>query len=74
MLIGDKGDRKSTLGYCIFVRGNLITCKNKKQTVVSRSSAEAEYLAMAHTTCELIWLKASLEGFDITHYSYSNAL
>ena len=65
--VGDKGDRKSTSGYCTFVRGNLVTWKSKKQTVVSKSSAEAEYRAMAHTTCELIWLKALLEHFSITY-------
>ncbi|XP_024162115.1 uncharacterized mitochondrial protein AtMg00810-like [Rosa chinensis] len=53
-------DRKSTTGFCTFVGGNLVTWKNKKQTVVTRSSAKAEYRAMASTACELIWLKGLL--------------
>ena len=27
---GDRGDMKSTTGYCTFVRGNLMTWRNKK--------------------------------------------
>ncbi|PRQ60643.1 putative RNA-directed DNA polymerase [Rosa chinensis] len=53
-------DRKSTTGFCTFVGGNLVTWKSKKQTVVARSSAEAEYRAMTSTACELIWLKCLL--------------
>ncbi|RVW87892.1 Retrovirus-related Pol polyprotein from transposon RE1 [Vitis vinifera] len=49
--------------YLIVTRPDI----SKKQTVVSKSSAEAEYRAMAHTTCELIWLKALLEHFSITY-------
>jgi len=26
----DRGDRKSTTGYCTFVRGNLVTWRSKK--------------------------------------------
>ena len=54
---GDRGDEKSTTGYYTSVGGNLVTWRSKKQDVVSRSSAEAEYRGMAHTTCEMMWLK-----------------
>ena len=33
---------QSTSGYCSYVWGNFVTWRSKKQTVVSRSSAEAE--------------------------------
>ncbi|KAK4403247.1 Retrovirus-related Pol polyprotein from transposon RE2 [Sesamum angolense] len=34
---------------------------SKKQTTVARSSAEAEYRAMTHTTSEILWLKNLLK-------------
>ena len=57
-------DRKSTTGYCTFVGGNLVTWKSKKQNVVARSSAEAEYRAMASTASELTWIKQLLEELN----------
>ena len=46
----------------MFNEGNLISWKSKNQDVVARSSAEAEYRAMALAICELIWLKHLLQA------------
>ncbi|XP_038887082.1 uncharacterized mitochondrial protein AtMg00810-like [Benincasa hispida] len=44
---GSATDRKLTSGHCTFVWGNLVTWRSKKQGVVAKSSAEAEYRAMS---------------------------
>ena len=58
---GSITDRRSTSGYCSFVGGNLVTWRSKKQNVVARSSAEAEFRAVAHGICEVMWIKRMLE-------------
>ena len=59
--VGSVIDRRLVSGYCTFVWGNFVTWRSKKQSVVARNSAEAEYWAMAHGMCEMIWLKRVLD-------------
>ena len=47
-------DRRSISGFCTFLRGDLMTWRSKKQSVVSRSSVEAEFRSMALRICELL--------------------
>ena len=50
-------NRHSTSRYCVFIGGNLISWKSKKQDVVVKFSAEVKYQAMDLATCKLIWLR-----------------
>ena len=59
--------RKSLIGYCVFLGDALASWRSKKQSIVSRSSAEAEYRAMATTTCELTWILHLLQDLNVKH-------
>lgn len=49
----------------MFVWGNLVTWRSKKQTIVAKSSAKEELRSLAHGVCELLWLKNLLEELKI---------
>lgn len=57
--------RLSTSGFCILLGSSPISWKSKKQSVVARSTAEAEYKAMALTACEITWIAALLKDMGL---------
>ncbi|XP_035548677.1 uncharacterized mitochondrial protein AtMg00810-like [Juglans regia] len=59
--------RRSTTGFFITLGSSPISWRTKKQTTVARSSTEAEYRAMAVTTCELVWIQQLLHDLGISH-------
>lgn len=63
--LGCKFSRKSRTGYLALLGGSPISWKSKKQSVVSRSSAQAEYRAMATTVSEILWLRWMLKELDV---------
>jgi hypothetical protein len=62
---GSKSDRKSTSGFVFCYAGAAISWKSKKQTVVARSTAEAEIVALDLATREALWLRKLKRDFSI---------
>ncbi|KXJ69040.1 hypothetical protein RP20_CCG000421 [Aedes albopictus] len=60
---GNVKDRKSNSGYLFRLGGVLISWCARKQACVALSSTEAEYISLAESCRELLWLKKLLKDF-----------
>jgi len=59
--------RRSVTGYIVLLDKSPISWKSKKQNTVARSSAEAEYRAMAQAAAEVTWLVSLLQELGVSH-------
>ena len=53
---GDCNDQKSTSGHIFFFEGMAVSWSSQKQSIVTLSSCEAEYIAAATATCQAVWM------------------
>ena len=57
--------RTSRSGFIFQLNGGPISWSSQRQSIVSLSTAEAEYIALAHGTKEAIWLRRILNDLKI---------
>src|SRR3954464_4374358 len=62
---GDRIERKSTSGSCQFLGSHLISWYSKKQATIALSTTEAEYVAAAGCSTQMLWMKSQLEDYQI---------
>ncbi|GJX21417.1 hypothetical protein Tco_0224094 [Tanacetum coccineum] len=66
---GDYVDRKSTSGICAFVGCCLTSWFSEKQTALSISTIEAEYVSAGKACQQALWMKQALIDYDKGHIS-----
>ena len=58
--------RASTGGHIIFLAGGPILWQSKRQSLVTVSTTEAEFINLTHTARNLLWIRATCQDFGIT--------
>ena len=58
-------DRKSTSRGCFYVGNNLVSWMSKKQSSISLSTVEAEYIAAGSYCTQLLWMQKLLHDYGI---------
>ncbi|XP_071694805.1 secreted RxLR effector protein 161-like [Rutidosis leptorrhynchoides] len=60
---GCKRDFKSTSCGCQFLGSRLVSWQRKKQTAVTQSTCEAEYIVAASCTSQVVWIQQQLRDY-----------
>ncbi|XP_019245172.1 PREDICTED: uncharacterized protein LOC109225035 [Nicotiana attenuata] len=58
--------RKSVTGFFIMCGDSLVSGKSKKQSTISRISAESEYKSIASTLAELVWILGLFKDIEVS--------
>ena len=69
-----KDSRRSITGYILLFGQSPMTWKSKKQSTVSKSSAEAEYRAMDSAAAEVTWVVRLLEELGVSNLKHMELL
>ena len=62
---GDKDDRRSITGYCVYFMDCLVAWKSRAQKNVTLSSSEAEYVAVSEICSEIKFIKMIMQFLKI---------
>ena len=62
---GDKETGVSTSGYAMSLGSGAVSWRSRKQSVPADSTTEAEYVAVAEATKEIVWLRKILEDLQV---------
>jgi hypothetical protein len=62
---GDVDDRKSTSGFVFMLGTGVVSWSSKKQPVVTLSTTEAEFIAVASCACQGVWLRRILGNIGL---------
>lgn len=65
---GSEADRKSTSGYLFVINENTVSWTTRRQTCVTLSSTEVEYVALTSAAAELLWEHRRLKHVDIKYH------
>ena len=63
--LADPDDRHSTSGYCVMITGSLIAWWSRNSYLLTRSSFEAELVALYGATAELAWIRNFLLNIGV---------
>jgi hypothetical protein len=56
--------RHSISGFAFFVGKGVVSWSSKKQPIITLSSTEAEYVALTHSSKDIIWIQKLLKEFS----------
>ena len=62
---GSVDDRKSTSGATFYLGGCLVSWLSKRQTSISLSIVEAEYIAAEACCTQVLWMKQTLQNIQV---------
>ena len=71
---GDRTDRKSISGYVGLIDGGAVSWGSRKQTSVSLSTVEAEFIVASTAVKEILWHRSLFSSLNVTLTSPTSLL